>query len=55
MGIKPIGIEGIELGQWIVLDYNTVVVHIFYDPIRKIYALEELWMDIPLFQPKIST
>lgn len=46
--IKPLGIEGAELGQWIVLDYNTVVVHIFYEPVRKIYALEELWMDFPL-------
>jgi ribosome-associated protein len=44
-GIKPLGIEGYELGQWIVIDYDTVIVHIFYEPIRKIYALEELWED----------
>ncbi len=43
--IRPLGIEGLELGHWIVLDYDTVVVHIFYEPIRKIYALEELWAD----------
>ncbi len=47
LGIKPIGIEGIELGQWIIIDYDTVIVHIFYEPIRKIYALEELWGDFP--------
>ena len=47
LGIKPIGVEGLELGQWIVLDYNTVVVHIFYQPVRELYALEELWMDEP--------
>jgi len=47
LGIKPIGIEGLELGQWIVLDYNSVVVHIFYEPVREIYALEELWLDEP--------
>ncbi|NPA39722.1 MAG: ribosome silencing factor [Thermodesulfobacteria bacterium] len=45
LGIKPLGVEGYELGQWIVVDFNTVVVHIFYEPIRKVYALEELWMD----------
>lgn len=47
LGIKPLGIEGLELGQWIVLDYETVILHIFYEPIRKIYALEELWGDFP--------
>lgn len=47
-GIRPFGIEGVELGQWIVLDYGTVVVHIFYEPIRKVYALEELWTDLHL-------
>ena len=45
LGIKPIGVEGLELGQWIVLDYDVVVVHIFYEPIRKVYDLEELWCD----------
>ena len=46
LSIKPLGIEGLELGQWIVIDYDTVIVHIFYEPIRKIYALEELWSDL---------
>ena len=46
LNIKPLGIEGLELGQWIVIDYDTVIVHIFYEPIRKIYALEELWGDL---------
>lgn len=45
--IKPLGIEGLELGQWIVLDYDTVIVHLFYEPVRRVYALEELWMDFP--------
>uniref|UniRef100_A0A7V6CDC7 Ribosomal silencing factor RsfS n=1 Tax=Thermodesulfobacterium geofontis TaxID=1295609 RepID=A0A7V6CDC7_9BACT len=48
LGIKPLGIEGLELGQWIVMDYETVILHIFYEPIRKIYALEELWGDFSL-------
>ena len=46
LNIKPLGIEGLELGQWIVIDYDTVIVHIFYEPIIKIYALEELWGDL---------
>jgi len=47
LGIKPLGVEGLELGQWVVMDYETVIVHIFYEPIRRIYALEELWGEPP--------
>ncbi|MDK2861462.1 MAG: ribosome-associated protein [Thermodesulfobacterium sp.] len=47
IGIKPLGIEGFELGQWIVLDFDSVIVHLFYEPIRQMYALEELWLDFP--------
>ena len=46
LNIKPLGIEGLELGQWIVIDYDTVIVHIFYEPVRRVYALEELWGDL---------
>jgi ribosome-associated protein len=48
IGIKPLGIEGAELGQWIILDFDSVIVHLFYEPIRQVYALEDLWMDFPL-------
>ncbi|MFH1414174.1 MAG: ribosome silencing factor [Candidatus Omnitrophota bacterium] len=37
-------IPGDESG-WVVLDYTTVVVHIFYEPLREFYALERLWSD----------
>ncbi len=47
LGIKPLGIEGFELGQWIVMDYGSVIVHIFYEPVRRVYALEELWGEPP--------
>ncbi len=45
LGIRPLNVEGFELGQWIVVDFDSVILHIFYEPIRKVYALEELWMD----------
>ncbi|WP_028841229.1 ribosome silencing factor [Thermodesulfobacterium hveragerdense] len=48
IGIEPLGIEGAELGQWIILDFDSVIVHLFYEPIRQVYALEDLWMDFPL-------
>ncbi|MFN4196437.1 MAG: ribosome silencing factor [Caldimicrobium sp.] len=46
-GIKPLSIEGFEVGQWILLDYDFFIVHIFFEPIRSFYALEELWSDFP--------
>jgi ribosome-associated protein len=37
--------EGYQNAQWILLDFNTVVVHIFQERIRNYYKLEELWAD----------
>lgn len=45
--IKPLSIEGVDAGQWICCDYGSVVVHIFYEPVRDFYALERLWSDAP--------
>jgi ribosome-associated protein len=47
IGIMPLSVEGMEQGNWIVLDYVSIVVHIFYEPIRRLYNLEELWLDLP--------
>jgi len=44
-GIRPFGIEGYETGNWIILDYEDIIVHIFLEPTRNLYALEELWGD----------
>ncbi len=45
--IKPIGIEGEDEGGWILLDYGSVVVHIFTTEVRQYYQLERLWKDAP--------
>jgi ribosome-associated protein len=37
--------EGYQNSQWVLLDYNTIVVHIFQEKIRNYYKLEELWAD----------
>lgn len=45
-GIKPLSQRhGGDESGWLVLDYRTVVAHIFYNPVREFYALEELWAD----------
>ncbi len=40
---KRMGIEGYGESRWIVLDYGTVVVHLFDEETRGYYALEQLW------------
>lgn len=46
-GLKPLSSEGVDAGQWVLVDYGSVVVHIFYEPVRDFYALERLWADAP--------
>lgn len=46
-GDKPFGIEGLENGQWVLMDYVDMVVHIFQEPARRFYDLESLWGDAP--------
>jgi ribosome-associated protein len=48
--IRPLGVEGMGSGHWILLDYGHVVIHVFYDPIRRFYNLEGLWSDVPKVQ-----
>ena len=37
--------EGYENAQWVLLDYASIVVHVFQEHIRDYYKLEELWAD----------
>ena len=46
-GLKPLGVEGLEEGQWVLLDYNAMVIHIFLEPLREFYKLEDLWSEAP--------
>lgn len=46
-GFEPLGIEGYTEGQWVLLDYGEIVIHIFHKPIREFYDLERLWVDAP--------
>jgi len=40
---KRMGIEGYQESRWILLDYGTVVIHIFDPEMREFYALEDFW------------
>ncbi|MGI9469977.1 MAG: ribosome silencing factor [Rubripirellula sp.] len=45
LGDHRLGIEGYEESRWIVLDYGSVVIHLFDDETREYYDLESLWAD----------
>jgi ribosome-associated protein len=50
---QRLGIEGYDQSRWILLDYGSIVIHLFDEEARRYYALEELWSDahrIPLPQ-----
>ena len=46
-GIVPLGVEGEKTGKWVLMDYDDLIVHIFYEPVRAFYDLERLWSDAP--------
>ena len=43
--VRPLHVEGHTEGEWILLDYVNVVVHIMQPETRKFYKLEEMWSD----------
>lgn len=46
-GMRPLAVEGYTHGQWVVLDFGDVVVHVFNEPVRHFYDLERLWARAP--------
>ncbi len=46
-GVHPGHVEGYSLGEWILIDYSDLVVHVFTRETREFYSLERLWGDAP--------
>ncbi len=42
-GVYPQGSEGMQEGRWIVLDYGSLMIHVFYEYVRAEYRIEDLW------------
>ncbi|MFN8791798.1 MAG: nicotinate (nicotinamide) nucleotide adenylyltransferase [Bdellovibrionales bacterium] len=52
--IHPLSLEGLEEGRWVVVDYGSLIVHVFYDFVRQEYNIERLWregLDMNLADP----
>lgn len=48
--IRPNGVDGYPLSQWVIVDLGDVLVHIFHEEKRAFYGLEDLWGDAPRLQ-----
>jgi ribosome-associated protein len=44
-GFRAISVEGLPRGQWVLIDFVDVVVHVFQEDSRSLYDLDGLWMD----------
>jgi ribosome-associated protein len=50
LGRRPRTVEGLAGGQWALLDYGDVIVHIFLESVRAFYDLERLWARASIVQ-----
>ncbi len=53
-GVKPIGVEGQEQGDWVLIDLADVIVHVMLPKVRQYYDLERLWSMTPFKSEEIS-
>ncbi len=46
-GVRPLSVDGLETGHWVLIDFEDIVLHIFYEPVREVYDIEGLWATSP--------
>ncbi len=54
-GLRPYYTEGLTAGDWVVLDYMEIMVHLFMPGLREKYMLEQLWRDGTIIDLRIET
>ena len=45
---KALDVEGLKEGNWVVIDYGDVIVHVFHENLRRYYDLDDLWKKAPV-------
>ncbi|MBM3201587.1 MAG: ribosome silencing factor [Chlamydiae bacterium] len=53
-GFRPHRVEGLSVGDWVVLDYSQIIIHLFMPGLRDIYQLEKLWSFATIYDLKIE-
>ncbi|MEK2689366.1 nicotinate (nicotinamide) nucleotide adenylyltransferase [Bdellovibrio sp. GT3] len=55
--LHPLSVEGVDEGRWVLVDYGSLIVHVFYDFVRQEYSLESIWKnakDLGLKDPYVG-
>ena len=45
IGEKPTCVDGYDQAEWILVDYGSVILHVFFEPKRQYYSFDELWSE----------
>lgn len=53
-GISPLATEGEETSKWVLIDYGSIVVHVFQPEQREYYRLEQLWSEAPTLDVAVA-
>lgn len=44
--LHPLGTEGYEQGEWVLIDFGEVIAHVFFEEAREFYHLEDIWLQV---------
>lgn len=55
VGVIPSHVEGYQEARWVLIDLESVVVHVFHREAREYYQLERLWADAPEVKDRLLT
>lgn len=55
IGVEPSHKEGHRQGEWVLMDYLDVIVHIFTEDTRNFYNLEKMWSDAKIIEVSVDT